>query len=183
MIIVEGPDGSGKTTLVKKLEKQLGITQQPRAVSSAAEKLKPIGDYVEEELAKGFGLRLYDRFALISSPMYVALPNPTFSEQMLDLVWLGSAWRRFRAIDPVVIVCLPELDEVAHNVLRDSTSQVVWPYWETIYWQYHNWLAMNLENTSVLHYNYTLDGQPRAFQEQRLNGLLAWAQGRVKVGR
>ena len=183
MIIVEGPDGAGKTTLIARLEKQLGLTREPRAVSAGAEKMKPIGQYVEDELEKGFGMRLYDRFALISSPMYLSLPNPTFSEEMLDLIWLASAWRKFRQVDPVIVLCLPEFATVKANVAKDESSKVMWEYWETIYWNYHNWLAVNLQNTSILHYNYTLTGSPQALQEQRLQGLIRWAQARVEKGR
>ena len=183
MFIVEGPDGSGKTTLVARLENMLGVSREPRAVTAGAEKIKPIGAYVQEELDKGFGLRLYDRFALISSPMYLSLPNPTFSEEMLDLVWLASAWRRLRQIDPVIILCLPDFATVKANVAKDESSKVMWEYWETIYWNYHNWLAVNLENTSVLHYNYTLTGPVQAFQDQRLAGLVRWTQARVLKGR
>ncbi len=58
MIIVEGPDGAGKTTLVERIESEYGLTREPRAVSAGAEKLKPIGRYIEDELEKGFGMRL-----------------------------------------------------------------------------------------------------------------------------
>ena len=70
MIVVEGPDGSGKTTLVKRImDSKLGseLELMPRAVSKDAKSLTKIDDYIEEELGKGFGMRLYDRFALISS--------------------------------------------------------------------------------------------------------------------
>lgn len=183
MIIVEGPDGAGKTTLVERLETELGVTREPRAVTSGAQKMKPIGQYVEEELEKGFGTRLYDRFALISSPMYLSLPNPTFSEEMLDLVWLASAWGKFRVINPVVIMCLPDFATVKANVAKDESSKVMWDHWETIYWNYHNFLAMHLENTSILHFNYTLTGQPHDYQEQRLRGLISWARARALKGR
>ena len=64
MILVEGPDGAGKSTLVERLERDWGITREPRAVSKEAKALTPLGPYIEEELSKGFGMRLYDRFAL-----------------------------------------------------------------------------------------------------------------------
>lgn len=183
MIIVEGPDGSGKTSLIGRLETEYGLTREPRAVTNTAELIVPIGQYIQGELDKGFGMRLYDRFGLISGPMYLSLPKPTFSEEMLDLLWLGSAWRRLRQIDPVIILCLPDFEVVKKNVLSDHSSKAVWDHWEAIYWSYHNWLAMNLTNTSVLHYNYTLEGNEKNFQDQRLRGLIQWAQARVVVGR
>lgn len=183
MIILEGPDGGGKTRLAKQIyEDWEGRFQlQAKAVSSAAESLRPIGQYVEEEIAKGFGPRLYDRFALISSPLYMHLPNRTFRDEMLDPFWLVEQYRHFWKIDPVIIVCLPPIDIVRINVQDDpdSPNPEVERSIDTIYWNYHNWLAQEQArtNTSVIRHDYT---NPDALA---LSGILNWANGRIKVGR
>lgn len=175
MIIVEGPDGAGKTTLVEHLENLFG-EREPRAVTAGAEKMKPIGQYIDEELTKGFGWRLYDRFALISSPMYMCLPNRTFSEEMLDYQWLKDAYYKFRQIDPVIIMCLPPLDIVLANVAKDESSSVMHEFGEQIYWNYHAFAARDGYNSSMMIYDYTNPNK------QRLEALLKWAQARVAKG-
>ena len=178
MIIVEGPDGSGKSTLVARLEEQLEIDREPRAVSSDARSLIPIGKYIETELRRGFGLRLYDRFALISSPRYMSLPNPTYRDELLDRVWLVRMSRLFTEVDPAIILCLPPYDVVQQNVVSDPTSEVMYNHLYQIYWGYHDWYCHQKAayNTSVLLWDYT---NP---DEKGLDGLIRWAQARAKVG-
>lgn len=175
MIIVEGPDGAGKSTLVEKLEKEWKLTREPRAVSSDAKSIKPIGPYIEEELAKKFGWRLYDRFALISSPMYISLPNRTFRDEMLDPHWLRTQYVRFTEIDPLIIYCLPPLEVVKRNCANDHTSQVVWDHIEDIYWNYVAFYA-RVYNSSCMIWDYT---NPEL---RRLDILMKWAKARSMRG-
>lgn len=172
MIVVEGPDGAGKTTLVKRLSEELGLEVMPRAVSKDAESLTKIDDYITAELAKGFGARLYDRFALISSPFYGSLPDPTFRGEMWNIDWLRMAHWKLNRINPVIIVCLPPLEEVLKNVHTGNDNRVVQQHIGAIYINYLNYLASQYNNTSVMHWDYTEPNYPR------LQGLLAWAQGR-----
>lgn len=141
MLIVEGPDGSGKTTLIGELEKRLGVTREPRAVSHEAVPLRPMGQYIVEEIARGFGRRIYDRFALISSPFYCMLPNPTFREELLERDWLDMTWMKFRQVGAMIIICLPPLETVLANVMGDDDNEVVKRDISTIYWLYHSFAA------------------------------------------
>ena len=178
MIVVEGPDGAGKTTLVNRImEEQTvvgsGLQLMPRAVTKDARSLTAIDDYIETELAKGFGLRLYDRFALLSSPCYAMLPNRTFAGRMFDAEWLRAQYHKLLGIDPVVIVCLPDMETVVANVSRGEDNRVVQSDIETIYINYLNYLASQVNNTSVMQWDY------RNPNMNRLNNLLNWAKGRV----
>lgn len=175
MIIIEGPDGAGKTTLIERIEKDWNLTREPRAVSSEAKSLRAIDDYIEEELRKGFGMRLYDRFALISSPQYMALPNRTFAGRMTDPQWLKLMHGRFAQIDPLVILCLPSWETVKKNTAAevhqgiDLTEQI-----ETIYLNYVNWYAEHAHsNTSIMIWDYE---NPDLL---RLAALLRWADHRT----
>lgn len=182
MIIVEGPDGAGKTTLIGRLEEEYGLIREPRAVSSDVRALVPIGEYVDRELDRGFGWRLYDRFALISSPFYMFTgPDRTFRGEMTDPIWLEAAWRRFLKLDPVIILCLPPLEAVKANVEADPNNERIAPHIEEIYYSYHNFFAMQraVFNTSIMRWDYTADlvGQTR-----NMSGLLRWANARVNRG-
>jgi len=153
MLIIEGPDGSGKTTLITQLEERLGVTREPRAVTSSAEPLKPMGQYALDEIGKGFGRRIYDRFNLISSPFYSMLPNPTFRDELRDQEWLQNAWIQFRQVGALIIVCLPPLEVVIRNCLADESSKVAQNDIEVIYWLYHNFAAQYPWVAAV--YDYT----------------------------
>ena len=153
MLIIEGPDGSGKTTLITEIEKRLSVTREPRAVTSSAVAKRELGSFITEEVAKGFGKRVYDRFALVSSPFYCMLPNPTFDGAFRDPAWLEEAWIKFRQVSPLIIVCLPPLEVVIHNVMADDTSKVAQGDIETIYWLYHNFAAQYPWVATV--YDYT----------------------------
>lgn len=173
MIIVEGPDGAGKTTLIEQIEADWAMSREPRAVSSAAESIVPIGKYIDEELRKGFGWRLYDRFALISSPMYMMLPNRTFREEMLDFTWLQAQYVKFAKIEPAIIYCLPPFETVLANVqAEDNSGGKVQPEIEQIYLNYHAFAARVYSSSSMV-YDYT---NPDTL---RLAQLLRWARARV----
>jgi hypothetical protein len=179
MIIVEGPDGAGKTNMVNKLMAIFnGLELMPKAVSSEeAKALRPIGPYVEEELAKKFGLRVYDRFALISSPMYLSLPNPTFVEPMTDVQWLMMQYSRLNRIDPVIIYCMPPLAVVKANMETDTeTPDFVKERIETIYNSYVAFIARTYSASHMI-WDYT---NPTM---HRVDALMRWAKARVEKGR
>ena len=176
MIIVEGPDGAGKTTLINRINAEWGgqFVVQPRSVSKDAVSLVALDDYIEQELGKGFGPRLYDRFALISSPCYAGLPNRTFRGRMMDVDWLQMVHYQLWQIDPVVIVCLPPLDVVVANITGDDDNKVVQDDIEEIYIHYLNFIALQVNNNSLRVWDYTQANQ------QKLKGLLGWAAARIE---
>ena len=168
MLIVEGPDGAGKSTLVEKFEAAMGVTREPRSVTSDAESLVPLGDYIVTELEKGYGNRIYDRFALISSPHYSMLPNPTFRAPMTDLKWLSEQWVALTLVDPHFVVCLPPFDVAWANVKDDPKNQVVQDHFFAIYTAYQNFVASASHFLSIWVWDYTEGVDPDYFVQRVL---------------
>lgn len=158
MIIVEGPDGSGKSTLVEQLSLLAGARIMPKAVSADMTITTPIDKYVAEALDLGFSRRIYDRFALISAPIYTAMthkivPQPGFG----DYRWMSREYARMREVAPLVIICLPSLETVWANCQRDEANKKIFlnkGYCACVYWLYFNLAA---RNPAHILYNYEVD--------------------------
>lgn len=144
MIIVEGPDGAGKTTLIRHFTED-GIPIAPRVVSKDTKAMTNLQDWVDNNLDEGFQGVIYDRYRLISEPIYGTIlrdhPEPGFA----DLKWLGPRLRRFYELEPIIIYCLPPLDVVVENIKNDPDNQVVLPYIRRIYSAYIAKAAADLE--------------------------------------
>jgi hypothetical protein len=177
LIIIEGPDGGGKTSLAARLNEEWHIPLQKRVVSHEAEALVPVDRYISDELQKGFGWRLYDRFGLISSPCYAMLPNRTFSGDMFDYMWLRGAYTMMDQLNPVVIYCIPPMEVVKANVMGDPHNVVIEPHIETIY---INYLASAARG---LHMNQMIWDYTDPWNEHRIDNLLGWAKARIEKGR
>ena len=158
MIVVEGPDGAGKTSLVEKLIKDLEIPLAPKAVGGDAHALVPLRKYVDDTLDAGFRRMLYDRHALISEPIYSSgLTKMRPAKGFDDYRWVSTAYSRWRDLAPLVIICLPPFDEVWKNCQRDEHNKRLFPTkyrLAAIYWLYFNLAA---RNPAYMIYDYTKD--------------------------
>lgn len=136
MIIVEGPDGGGKTNLVRRLEKTLQLKAEARVVSKTTQPMGDLMSWVETDLAGWPRAALYDRHRLISEPIYGPVlreaPNPGFQ----DLEWLTEMQQRFVLHSPLVIYCLPPFEVVRQNVMTGDDNVVVQDHISKIYWLY-----------------------------------------------
>lgn len=157
MIIVEGPDGAGKTTLVRQLSDWLDIPLGPRSVSSDGVGQVDLREYVLRELR--FSRQIYDRFALISGPIYgvasgMKPPNNVF----MDSVWHGVAEKKMVKVQPLIIYCLPKPFVVKQNIKHDPTSaKVVGNNIDQIYWGYYTRAARDRAVLPTVWYDYTTD--------------------------
>lgn len=184
MIIVEGPDGAGKTTLVKSILENWNISSDvelelvPRSVSKDAKALTQMDDYIETELSRGFGNRLYDRFALLSAPCYAMLPDRTFSGRMWDVEWLSTQYYKLAGVAPVLIYCLPSLETVKANLATHDGVNLDEQI-ELIYINYVNQIAsLKYEyGTSMMVWDYENPNWVR------LGNLMRWAKARIVKGR
>src|SRR4051812_422488 len=122
MLIVEGPDGSGKSTLVKRLHRDLGLPIAKKVVSSDTKPKVDLAKWTEESISRGFQFTIFDRYRLISEPIYGPILRNRQNPSFIDLGWLSDQMWRFYASHPIVIYCLPPLSTVLENVSRASTN-------------------------------------------------------------
>jgi hypothetical protein len=157
MIVVEGPDGAGKTTLVKQLVEDFGLSLAPRVVSAQAERMVDLKEWTEENLRLGWQARVFDRFNLISDPIYRAcLPTKTWDEQMYATGWWYDAITRFYALKPIIIYCLPPIETAVFNVQHGvDDNSVVQEEIMSIYYSYVARSAIDMAHRNAYYFDYT----------------------------
>jgi len=136
MLVVEGPDGAGKTTLIKTLQEYLDLPVAPRVVSKDAEAMVDLQSWVDNQLDEGFQPMIYDRHRLISETIYGPILRRAQADGFNELKWLAPRMRRFYELEPVIIYCLPSLETVMSNVIGDINNRVVESKIEAIYAAY-----------------------------------------------
>lgn len=160
MIILEGPDGAGKTTLLHQiisLSKGKFKVAQKAVDSEGKPVVKNMAEYIENELAKGWQKKLYDRFALISGPIYgqftdMASPNEIFQ----DRVWHFNQEAALLRLAPLIVYCLPALPIIRTNLLVDPASQgVVGANLTPLYYAYQARAARDCALGVGVVYDYT----------------------------
>lgn len=124
MLIIEGPDGAGKTSLVN-LFREKGIPQAPRAVGSDTKPLTDLCDWVDHSLDQGFQFQVYDRHSLISAPIYGPILKGMSPQHFGELSWIGPRLGRLYEINPIIIYCLPPYEEVFNNIKDDPDNKVI----------------------------------------------------------
>lgn len=161
-IIVEGPDGAGKDTLIAKLQAEMGWDIAPRASHSTAGPLGgyALSDYVfrhtETMLTPAPRQYIYNRFPLISEPIYAAALKRPSRPYFDQLWWLNSHQSKVYA-GAHVIFCLPPLEEVKKNVEANTDNQMggVVEHIEEIYSRYWNTMARWMGSHCT--YNYVVE--------------------------
>jgi GTPase SAR1 family protein len=167
MIIVEGPDGAGKTTLIQQImHRYPDIKVAPRAVSKEAIAMVNMGDWVDTNLEEGLQYRLFDRHRLISEPIYGPVLRSHQDPRFVDLKWLGPRMKRFYELKPTIIYCLPSLEEVHNNLQGDADNVVVKGRINNLYASYVERISLDETFspgiTKVWNYldSLTIDGAP-----------------------
>lgn len=125
MIVVEGPDGAGKTSLVARLRQDLNLPVADKVVNEDTEPIVDLADWTEANVSAGFQKVIFDRHRLISEPIYGPATRTTQDPHFLDLGWLSEMMWRFYQSQPIIIYCLPDLQVVRDNVKREDTNNSV----------------------------------------------------------
>lgn len=118
MIIVEGPDGGGKTSLITMLAEQVEFEVMPRpCTSDNAVDPGTLADWVDADLSRPVHHRgFYDRHPLVSEPIYGPLIRGRMADGFAEVPWLTSRLSMLRARNPFFIFCLPPLQAVLNNI-------------------------------------------------------------------
>lgn len=122
MIVVEGPDGAGKTTLINTLREATGLEVAPRVVSKDTEAMVDLVKWTEENVRKGWQNLIFDRHRLISEPIYGPQLRATPAKGFDSLEWFYEQMSRFYEAEPITIYCLPPFEQVWANILADDDN-------------------------------------------------------------
>jgi energy-coupling factor transporter ATP-binding protein EcfA2 len=171
-VVIEGPDGAGKSTLVKWLSPILDVPVAPRISDSLkGVQGKNLARYVDEDMGRWSNnaspnrnlhsgvwasttpSRIYDRYPLISEPIYGLHVRKSVQPEFAT-PWYREAWARFLELDPLVIWCLPPYDEVAKHVHPSRDMDGVWRNIAQIYAAYRM-EALKFPGKSFI-YNHTI---------------------------
>lgn len=124
MIVVEGPDGAGKTTLIDRLVVDFELSLMPRVVNKNAEAMVNLVEWVEEDNKRLWEPTIYDRHRLISETIYGPSLRPMKPEPGFDdLQWLTDQLNFFYRRHPFIIYCLPPLPTVMSNFEKSRHEQ------------------------------------------------------------
>lgn len=150
MIVVEGMDNTGKTTLVKKLAKEfdLKIVKSPGPVDQGLENsLK----WMRKTLENNDLQVIYDRYPLISERIYgpIIRKNDVLAPYWIKLV------RKFLDREPILIYCRPPIDDILNFGEREQMEGVVERAKELVelYDEYMKWFSKKM-GTRLVVYNY-----------------------------
>lgn len=158
MIIIEGPDGGGKTTLIRQLQERYGLSVAPRVVSKDTEPMVDLVAWVEENLNNGFQHAIFDRHRLISEPIYGPILRQKQQPGFDNLIQLAYWTKRFYAIEPLIIYCLPPLEVVRANVTGDPDNTKVADKIDQIYAAYCHRISIEwAARAPVQVWDYTRD--------------------------
>lgn len=117
MIIVEGPDGAGKSTLVKKIVDRYNIPVHPRFVDSDGPKdHTAVYEAVVEDMKAlhTIPICIYDRHPLISEYVYGPIVRRELHHEWQTPV--SRLMRSMLAENCLVVWCLPDVQRVRENV-------------------------------------------------------------------
>jgi deoxyadenosine/deoxycytidine kinase len=147
-IIIEGPDGAGKTTLATRVAEHYGLEYRrppEELLSSSAGPGHGLVEWWDDQLAQApsdLARLVYDRCFYISDPIYQQsqperdlLTSPTSIAHGIMRLWNA---------EPYLIFCLTDFGQILSNVRMagrqhlDITAEVLSKVWN----QYHAYYAM-----------------------------------------
>lgn len=169
MLIIEGPDCSGKTTLAADIEAEYPYLNYRRPPSLSSSKGANFGvcEWWVEQLERSAWERMhgvYDRCFAISEPVYTTVTNREpncVSRELSDMVSMLITQK------PTIIFCLPDwakIREAEAGATDKPSLQGMSPLREQlVWWAYFNqmvlWAAALNTSTRKLVYQYDWENQ------------------------
>lgn len=158
MIVLEGPDGGGKTTLLKRLCEATGLPAHPRASDSKTGPVEDLYYWTKNDLKTWDTqpLSIYDRHPLTSEHIYG--PNvrgqvrPGFEMKNKELAYM----RRFFRDHILLIVCLPPKEIARANLDAEPQMPGVLENYDYIYECYRMMPLIWPLSCHVAMYDYTV---------------------------
>lgn len=163
MLIVEGPDGSGKTTLVQHLAEIYNLPVAPRVVDKDTRAMVDLKKWTEDNVLKPHEDTIYDRHRLISELIYGPVlrhqPEPGFDSIKWVVQQTSALYNRVR---PLIIYCLPPFETVLENLKKGQDNEFIVNSGQTrtIYNLYHMRCALDAAafSNQIMLYDYTHPG-------------------------
>ena len=127
-VIIEGPDGSGKTHLKESiLDTFPSMLPHVRAADSLkGPKLDTLANWVTDDLHElpNAGVSwVYDRHPIVSEPIYGWACRGGVPEMFAKSGWVNTVKMQL-ALQSLLVVCLPPLDRVIDNVKKSGNQQM-----------------------------------------------------------
>ena len=173
MLIVEGPDGAGKTTLINELLRlEPDLQLSPRVVSKEAKATTDLQAWVENDLSSDREGVVYDRYRLISQPIYGAVLRNEEPGVFGDLEWLITMNQALRAKNPVIVHCLPPIEVVRANVKDDPDNTAVADRIDQLYIAYATRATTDLLTPGLHTIIYNYAGLQQMTEEEVARNIL-----------
>lgn len=186
MIIVEGPDGAGKTTFIEKVSRELDLPIAPKFVKSSGEG-SGTNDLFGEAYKDVVTMwdrppMIYDRHPLISEYVYGPIIRGAMPPDFLTPQ--AHATMRLMAQQVFVIWALPPMQTCYDNVMDETSDQMngVQKNIDAIWAMYHT-MRMLWQGSSSM-YDYTAkNDSPYGYSQQLMYTRLHAATHVVRMGK
>ena len=125
-VIVEGPDGAGKTTLIGKLMADWPpMKLADRPVKSDGSRIPKLDQWVIESANSAVARpkSIHDRHAIISEPIYGTVVRGNLPGMFAQPWWVNVMMQRM-AMHALLILCLPPISVVRENVKANESDQM-----------------------------------------------------------
>lgn len=134
-LVIEGMDGSGKTTLIEYLRKDYPRLGEVRRACTAEGPITDIVGWTKHDVLYTRERGLYDRHPLVSDRVYPAVLGMKAQYTIRDLFNLTRKWQR----NTVIVHCDPSLATIKRNLALDTGVQMdgVREHVDELYRQYY----------------------------------------------
>jgi len=177
-LIIEGCDGSGKTTLIDQLMQTKQFVKHARASTSLGGPVDSLSDWVDDDLHRlgnwtqvGRPPFIYDRHPLISELIYADLRKIKrgLTGKFTDVKWIIQAQRQM-ADHAILVICDPAYAEVERTLQEGGRDSHMPGVFENRYTIFNRYRAFTWPGT-VVRYDWTLNTPKNLIETiQKLDG-------------